>query len=44
MHVDDEKKNVLVLSKGLTQGLNDTTIIAEAKYSFNFTESRKRFV
>ena len=43
---DNNKKviKILVLGEGLTQGLNDTTITAKAKYSINFTESRKWFV
>ena len=28
----------------MTQGLDDTTITAEAEYPINFTESGKRFV
>ena len=42
MHTDNQKK-VLVLGEGLTQGLDDPLIKAEAKYSINFTESGKRF-
>ena len=34
----------LVLDQDPTQGLDDTAITAEAKYSINFTESKKRFV
>ena len=44
MHVDDKKRDILVLGKGPTQGLDNTAITAEAKYSINFTESGKRFV
>ena len=36
------EKEILVLGKGLAQGLDDTTIIAEAKYSLNLTESKKK--
>ena len=43
VHTDDKKKNILVLSEGPTQGLDDTSITAEAKYYINFTESRKIF-
>ena len=32
------------LGEDLTQGLDDTTITAEAEYPINFTESGKRFV
>ena len=39
--VDRAKMSLFVeLIIGPTQGLDDTTIIAEAKYSINFTESR----
>ena len=44
MHVDIKKKDTLVLGEGPTQGLDDTTITAEAKYPIDFTESRKRYV
>ena len=39
-----KKKNILVLGEDPTQGLDDTTIKAEAKYPMNFRESGKRFV
>ena len=38
-----KKNNILVLSKGFTQGVNDTTIDAEKLYSINFTENNKKF-
>ena len=44
MHIDNKKKDILVLGEGPTQGLGDTTITAEAKYSINFTELEKRFL
>ena len=44
MHIDGRNKNILVLGEGPTQGLEDATITAEAKYPINFTESEKRFV
>ena len=33
---------ILVLGEELTQGLDDTTIIAKANYSIKFTRSRKK--
>ena len=36
--------NNLILGEGPTQGLDDTTLTAEAKYPINFTQSGKRFV
>ena len=44
VNIDDKNKDILILDEGLTQGLDDTTLTAEAKYPFNFTQSRKRFV
>ena len=43
VYTDNKKKNILALSEGPTQGLDDTSIKAEAKYFINFTESGKRF-
>ena len=37
MHIDNKKRNILVFGEGPTQGLDDTILIAEAKYSFKFT-------
>ena len=36
VHVDNRKKGILIISKGSTQGLNDTTLTAQAQYSINF--------
>ena len=44
VHIDNKNKDILVLGKGPTQGLDNTTLTAEAKYPINFTESEKRFV
>ena len=44
LHVGNKTKDILVLGEGATIGLDDTTITAEAKYSINFTRSRRRFV
>ena len=38
-----KKNNILVLSKGFTQGVNDTAIDVEKLYSINFTENNKKF-
>ena len=37
-HVDNKKKDILILGKGPTQELNGTTLTAEKLYSMNFTE------
>ena len=44
MQIDGRNQNILVLSEGQTQGLDNATITAEAKYPINFTKSGKRFV
>ena len=41
VHVDSTKTDVLILGEDSTQGLHDTTLTAETKYSINFTDSRK---
>ena len=43
MHIDNKKKNIFVLGKGPTQGLHDTIILVEAKYSINFSRSQRKF-
>ena len=42
-HVDNKKKYISILGEGPIQGLDDTALTAERRYSINFTESRKRF-
>ena len=44
VHVDNKGKDILILGEGPTQGLDDTTLTAEAKYPINFVQSGKRFV
>ena len=36
VHTDNKRKYILVLGEGITQGLYDTMITAEAKYCLNF--------
>ena len=43
VHIDNEKKDILILGIGPTQRLDDTTLIAEAKYWVNFSKSNKDF-
>ena len=43
VHVDDKKKDILILGEGPTQGLDDTTRTVEKKYSINSTVTRKKF-
>ena len=42
-HVDNKKKNIVILDKGPTQGLDDTTLTAEKEYTVNFMEQHKNF-
>ena len=41
-HIDNKKKDILVLGKGPIQGL-EHTLTAEKMYSINFTEKNKKF-
>ena len=41
MHVDNKGKDILVLVEGPTQGLDDTTLTAEAEHPINFAQSGK---
>ena len=41
-HIDNKKKDILVLGKGPTQGL-ENTLTAEKIYSINFTLTKKTF-
>ena len=43
VHIDNKNKDILILGEGLTQGLDDTTLTAEAKNSINFAKPRKGF-
>ena len=43
VHVDNKKKDILILGEGLTQGLDGTTLTAEKMYSSNFNENNKKF-
>ena len=38
VHVNNKNKDILTLGKGPTQGLDDTTLAAEAKYPINFAK------
>ena len=43
MHID-KNTGILIPGEGKTQGLDDTTLAAEAKYPISFTQSQKGFV
>ena len=42
--IDNKSKGILILGKGPQQGLDGTTLTAEAIYPINFTQPNKRFV
>ena len=42
IHIDNKKKDTLVLGRGPTQGL-ESTLTAEKMYSINFTVTKKKF-
>ena len=44
VHIHSKRKYILILGEGPTQGLEDTTLTAEAKYPINFIQSGKRFI
>ena len=43
IHIDNKKKDTLILGRGPTQGL-ESTLTAEKMYSINFTVTKKSFV
>ena len=43
VHANNKTKNILILGKGFTQGLEDTMLYAEKKYSTNFTKNNTKF-
>ena len=36
IHVDNRKKDILIIDEGPTQGLDDLSLTTEKKYSVNF--------
>ena len=42
IHIDNKGKDILVLGRGATQGL-ESTLTAEKMYSINFTVTKKNF-
>ena len=42
IHIDNKKKNILILGRGPTQELQ-STLTAEKMYSINFTEKNEKF-
>ena len=44
IHIDNKNKDILILDEGPTQGLDDITLTAGAKYLINFTQLGKKLV
>ena len=44
IHVDNKKKDILILDESPMQGLDDTKLTAEKMYYINFTEHNKKFI
>ena len=43
VHIDNKGKDILIFGDGPTQGLDDSTLTVEVKYSINFTQSNRKF-
>ena len=43
VYANNKNKKALILSKGETKGLDNTSLTAEAKYSINFSRSQGKF-
>ena len=41
-HIDNNKKGILILGLGPTQGLDDTTLTAEAQYLNHFSRLNRK--
>ena len=42
LHIDNKKKDILILSNDPAQGSDNKTLTAEAQYSFNFSRSNRK--
>ena len=43
VHIDNEKKDTLILGKITTDDLDDNSFTAKKEYFINFTEQQKKF-
>ena len=43
VHIDNKKKDILIVGFGPAQGLDDTTLTAQAQYSIHFSRSNIKF-
>ena len=41
VHIDNKRKDILILDEGPTQGLDDTLLTVEAKYLINFQDHKE---
>ena len=41
VHIDNKGKDIIILGEGPTQGLDDTTLTAEAKYPITLHNQEK---
>ena len=44
VHIDNGGKYILILGKGLTQGLDGTTLTSEALYPINLHNPKKKII
>ena len=44
IHIDNKKKDILILGFGRTQGLGEDSLTAEKTYSINFTGKKKEIL
>ena len=42
-HIDNKRKDILILGKGTTQGLGEYSLTSEKRYSINFMVIKKKF-
>ena len=43
MHIDNNKKDILIINKGPTNGLDDTMLTTEKQDSIKFTKQQQNF-
>ena len=43
LHANNKNKNIVILGKGQTKGLDNTSLTAEAEHSLNFSRSGRKF-
>ena len=43
VHANNKNKDILILGKGQTKGLDNISLTAEAEYSINFSRSEREF-